>query len=94
MKAKGDWVIVCRRSIPERIVNHIIIPICVDQEFWEGVVHSVGENNEGEGLVQGDYVLVDNNVVKIKVGSVKAGEMFAVTYDDIICVVEDEDENE
>lgn len=94
MQAKGDWVIVCRKSIPERIVGGIIIPNTNDEEFWEGIVVSIGEENEEDSkLSKGDYVLVAKSGSKpgTLVGSTKAGELFAVGYYDILCVVTDEE---
>lgn len=96
MKATGSWVIVCRRTIPERKVGHIIIPSMGEDNFFEGVVVSVGDSvGESSTLAKGDYVLVRNDNSKIEVGASKAGKIYAVDSFDVICIVdEDEDSDE
>lgn len=94
MKAKGDWILVCRRAIPNEVLSTggVIIPQIHEDEYFEGVVHSVGEFLEDLKINKGDYVLMRNAGNKIKVGSVKAGEIYALEYDDLIAVVGDDEE--
>jgi len=95
MQAKGDWVIVCRRSIPNEkmLKSGVILPYSRDEEFYSASVVSIGEAYEEESKIhKGDYVFVRNGN-GIKVGNVKAGEYYAVDYMDVICVLEEDDED-
>lgn len=97
MKAKGTWIIVCRRPIPSehKLESGIILPQSLhDDDMFEGVIHSVGDYLEDLKVNPGDYVLMRNSGNKIKVGAVKAGELFAMEYDDLLCVLNEEDDEE
>lgn len=95
MKAKGNFVIVCRRSFKEEVLESGLI-ISSDPDklmFFEGVVMSVGTYcKEDLGLAVGDHVLVRDRGGKIELGFNKPGKIFAVEDDDIICVLGEEDE--
>jgi len=97
MKAKGSWLLICRRFIPNEVrhsLGGIILPNNPNEdEYFEGTIHSVGEYCEDIKLNKGDYVLVRNAGNKIKVASTKAGEIYAMEYDDVLCVVDDQDDS-
>jgi co-chaperonin GroES (HSP10) len=92
LKAKGNFIIICRRSYPERVCQDgIILTALNNEDFFEGVVHSVGSYCEDLALQQGDWVLVKNHNFKLEIGNCKAGKIYAVESDDIICVIDDDE---
>ena len=94
MKAKGNWIIVCRAPITEDILPSGIILTCNIEtpEFFEAKVISVGNYCEEDIAIHaGDSVLVRNTGCKIEIGRNKPGIIFAVEDDDILCVLGDDE---
>lgn len=95
LKAFGDYIIICVNDslfAPKYDdINIIFNNSELDKDFIIGRVSSVGENVEG--LYNGDIVLVDANTNLINIGSNKAGVIYAVEAIDIICSIEDMDED-
>lgn len=93
MKASGEWVIVCKSQRRERTVGNIIVALNSkpkEEEAFEALIVSVGKFGKDFGFSKGDYIITQS-LNAIKVGTTKAGEIYAVDCDDIICSLEEDD---
>lgn len=92
--AKGDHVLVVRKEKSERRIGGIILPNTLDEKIFQATILSVGTDLEDMKLHDGDAVLVTNFPNKTEIGKNKDGTIYAVDSEDIICSLEDYDENE